>query len=752
MERDRWERVKELFAEAEALPAEERGAFVAAASGEDDELREELLSLLDAHRGVAVRALDADAAAYFSGPLEPGAEGSLVGERAGPFQLERHLASGGMGEVYLGQRVDDFEQTVAVKVIRPGFDTGSLLQRFLSERQTLAGLEHRNIAKLVDGGRLANGSPWLAMEYIDGHPLTRWTEERDLDTAGRVRLFLQVCAGVDYAHRRLVVHRDLKPANVLVTADGTPKLLDFGIAKILDPEASAAGPELTVAPLLAMTPEYASPEQVRGETVTTASDVYSLGVMLYRLITGVQPYEFPTRAIRDIERTVCDDEPAPPSRVGELGRWAADLDAIVLMALRKEPERRYPSVGAFADDLSRCLDGLPVLARPASWRYRTGKFARRHRAGVAAAALVSAAAVAGLAGILWQAGIARGEAETSGRVAEAMISLFQEGDPWESDPGDTPVRVFLERNGAQALAGLEDDPRVQAELSAVLGEVYTRLEINDGARQLLEQALGRGVKPETEAEVLHWLGIVSRRQGDLAGAERLHRQELALSQRVRGRESREVVHALNALGTVFAKSPEGRWEEAESVWSEAMEIRERLFGPASAEVAESVGNLAFLRFSRGVAGREAGEEGAAQAHFDQAVQLFERAIAAYAAAYPAGHPDLATALNNLGMVKLRLDAADEARPLIQAALEMRLELLGEDHPHVAISWNNLGLILYQEGDFAGAAKAFGQALAIAEPRLGGSAAEVSQYRDNLAAAVADSQEEAGSTPEAAAGG
>ncbi len=729
----RWELLKDLFAAAEALPAGERAAFVDTRCGDDAELRAELLSLLGEVDAPVAGALDEDAAAFFSGPLAPEAGGGLVGATAGPFRLTQHLASGGMGEVYLGERAGDFHQRVAVKVIRPGFDTGSLLRRFLGERQALAGLEHPNIARLVDGGRLETGSPWLALEYIEGQPLTRWAEQQDLGVEARLRLFLEVCAGVDYAHRRLVVHRDLKPANILVTADGTPKLLDFGIAKILDPELLPEGEQLTVAPLQAMTPEFASPEQVRGEAVTTASDVYSLGVILYRLLTGEQPYDFPTRAMRDIEAVVCDATPPPPSRRAELGRWGGDLDAIVGMAMRKEPERRYSGVAALAEDLQRCLDGLPVRARPDSLGYRAAKFVRRNRAWVAAGALAAGAAVAGLVGVLWQAEIARQEGVTSTRVGQALVGLFREGDPWASEPGDTPVRVFLERNGAQVLAGLEDDPRVQGELFAVLGEVFTRLEIQEEAERLLEEAAGRPLDDEARGEVLHWQGILLRRRGELGAAEATHREELALGLERAGEDSLAVVHALNALGNVLVMAGGERWAEAEEVWTRARSIRERLYGAASAEVAESVGNLAFLDYRRGLAAQAEGDEEVAEAAFARALASFEASIAAYRAAHPGGHPDLATALNNLGMVLLQR-GEDGARERIQEALELRLALLGEDHPHVAVSWNNLGQADWVAGDVAGAAEHFARALAVAEPRLAADDAQLVQYRENLAAA------------------
>ncbi|HET9038998.1 MAG TPA: serine/threonine-protein kinase, partial [Gemmatimonadales bacterium] len=386
----RWQRMNELFHDALAVPAERRGSFVAQSCGDDPAMADEIAQLLAAHsRDEGI--MEGPAVVTAPGWLEAETP-AVVGRRFGPYRVVRELARGGMGAVYLAQRDDGaFEQRVALKLIKRGMDSDQVVARFRAERQILASLEHPNIARLLDGGASDDGQPYLVMEYIDGQRIDEFARERRLPVAERLRLWLQVCGAVSYAHQQLVVHRDIKPANVLVTADGTPKLLDFGIARLLHPDAEAVS---TMTALRMLTPEYASPEQIEGRHATTVSDVYSLGVVLYELLTDQSPYRPRSRSPRDLAEAICTTEPVRPSAAvseadASLGRrLRGDLDTILLTALRKEPDRRYPSVEQLAGDVRRHLEGLPVRARPDTFGYRAGKFVRRNRAGVAAAVLV----------------------------------------------------------------------------------------------------------------------------------------------------------------------------------------------------------------------------------------------------------------------------------------------------------------------------------------------------------------------------
>ncbi|MFL5492751.1 MAG: protein kinase domain-containing protein [Gemmatimonadales bacterium] len=419
----RWERLNEIFHAAAALPRGERTTFLESACAEDAVLRAEVQQLIAAHERAA-GFIEAPALAGAGAWLEEDIRAPVAGWRLGPYRVEREIGRGGMGTVYLAHRADgQYEQQVAIKLIKRGMDTDLVLERFRAERQILASLDHPNIARLMDGGTTDDARPYFVMEYIEGKPIDEYADAHRLTVPERLRLFLQVCGAVAYAHTRLIVHRDIKPVNILITAEGVPKLLDFGIAKVLHPGMDEATASVTGFRLL--TPEYASPEQVEGRPATTASDIYSLGVVLYELLTGRSPYRLRSRALADVAEAVQTTEPERPSlavtrpeaaatavprRAGlnpdraaasslgttaKLGRLLRrDLDEIVLTALRKEPARRYGSVELFAEDIRRHLDGLPVRARPDGVLYRTGKFLRRNRSSVFAAALAACVAVA----------------------------------------------------------------------------------------------------------------------------------------------------------------------------------------------------------------------------------------------------------------------------------------------------------------------------------------------------------------------
>ncbi len=419
---NRWQQLDELFQATLELPQEKRCSFLDDVCADDTDLRREVESLL---------AADSDNDSFMKQPVDAGAAAveeeraaSLVGQRIGPYKLFRELGQGVMSALYLAERVDgEYCQQVTVKVIRPGLDAEGIIRQFRNERQILASLDHPNIARLFDGGTAENGLPYLVMEPIEGEPIDEYCDRHELGIDERLKLFSQVCSAVHAAHQNLVVHLDIRSGNILVTADGIPKLLDFGFAKLLNPELSVQTSHATgVDRLCLMTPGLcASPEQVRGGPITTATDVYSLGVLLYELLTGRRPYRFEDSRPAEIERMVCETEPVKPSTVvrraletsdGESltteqvsyrrscrpealkRRLKGDLDSIVLMAMRKDPRRRYASALELAEDLRRHRRGLPVIARPATLAYRAGKFVRRHKWGVAFAVLLTTFAVA----------------------------------------------------------------------------------------------------------------------------------------------------------------------------------------------------------------------------------------------------------------------------------------------------------------------------------------------------------------------
>ncbi|HTR22980.1 MAG TPA: protein kinase [Terriglobales bacterium] len=500
MNPERWQHVKQIFDEALAIEPSQRTSFLDRSCDGDPQLRQEVDSLLDSHNRAGTNFLNAPAADLETVALP--SSPSQRGRRIGVYEIVEQIGYGGMGEVFSAVRADgQYKKEVAVKLVRGGYDTASVLERFRNERQILASLDHPNIARLLDGGT-ADGIPYLVMELIEGQPIDRYCDEHELSVSDRLRLFRQVCLAVHYAHQHLVIHRDLKPSNVLVTEAGEPKLLDFGIAKIVTPINEA---ETTMT--RAMTPEFASPEQIRGEPITTASDVYSLGVVLYRLLTGRSPYSADTRTPHKLAQAVCDTEPGRPSTVvvkralgaGEpqidlarIGRsregspaklqrrLAGDLDDITMMALRKEPARRYASAEQFAEDIRRHLEGMPVIAARGSWNYRAEKFVKRHKLGISAAALITLAIAGGLAATIREARIAQANAHRAERrfndVRHLANSLtFDVDKSIAALPNSTPARKLLVDNALQYLDALSQEAKGDISLQREVADAYVKL-------------------------------------------------------------------------------------------------------------------------------------------------------------------------------------------------------------------------------------------------------------------------------------
>jgi serine/threonine protein kinase len=473
---ERWQRIKQVLDQAIPLSADDRRRLLDRLKDTDPTISDEVTSLLSAHDSADSFIENPAIAETAARDVLQAAEANIwSGRRIGPYIVDRELGHGGMGVVYLASRADEFRHSVAIKVVRGHVAGAGMHQRFRQERQILADLDHPNIARLIDGGTLDDGSPYVVMEYVEGVPINQYCEERALSLNARIALFRQVCAAVHYAHQHLVVHRDLKPRNILVTHDGVPKLLDFGIAKLIH----ADDEDQTVTRI--MTLESASPEQVRGEPVTTATDVYALGVMLYGLVTGKSPYDVPSHTPHELTRAILDDEPGRPSAIASAPlrsavparRWR-ELDAIILKALRKEPARRYSGVDQLDADLFRFLDGLPVEAVPDSAGYRLRKFVSRNTTAVAGVAAVSAVLVAGIIATSWQARIAQAERARAERrfgdlrkLAGAVI--FDMHDAIARLPGSTEARKLLVTSALEYLDGLAreggGDPTLQRELA-----------------------------------------------------------------------------------------------------------------------------------------------------------------------------------------------------------------------------------------------------------------------------------------------
>ncbi len=502
---ERWSIVKDKLYGALELEGARRAAYLEEIAEQDPELRSELDSLIVSHEQAREDFLNQPVAHL--GTLLPGVQDDMIGRRLGPYEVTCQVGAGGMGEVYRAFRADDeYRKEVAIKLVRAGQASGLILDRFKNERQILASLEHPNICRLLDGGTTRDGLPYLVMELIDGKPIDNYCTQKGLGLRDRLQLFLQVCSAVQFAHQHLIIHRDIKPGNILVTQQGEPKLLDFGIAKILAPNGENMGSAATLFQVL--TPGYASPEQIRGELITTASDVYSLGVVLYELVTGKCPYRISGTASHEISRAVCEDEPLRPSTVvrqklgpheerGDTSKLATgdivakrlrgDIDNIVLMALRKEPHRRYGSVEQFAGDIRRHLQNLPVSAQQDTLRYRVSKFVLRHKTGVLAGAVATIALMIGLAVIVHEARVARQQAQQAQEQrirAERRFNdvrklanslMFELHDSIKDLPGSTPARKLLVSRALEYLDSLSAEVKNDASLQQEVAAAYEKI-------------------------------------------------------------------------------------------------------------------------------------------------------------------------------------------------------------------------------------------------------------------------------------
>ncbi len=714
MNTQRWQRVEELFRTVMDCPAAERESYLTRVCGDDDELRREVLELLalDTSEDFLQQPI-ADVAKTLAAPPSE----DLIGERIGPYRLTRLIGHGGMGAVYDAVRDDDqFQQQVALKLIKRGMDSEFVRRRFLRERQILASLDHPHIARLFDGGSTADGQPYFVMEFVSGETITEYCRRRNLSLDEKLKLFRDVCSAVQHAHQKLVIHRDLKPSNILVTADGTPKLLDFGIAKLLTPDPGEADTR-TETEIRLMTPEYASPEQVRGCAITTASDVYSLGVVLYELLAERRPYQFETYVPHEIERAVCDTLAPRPSDAARLHTDAptklakqltGDLDNIVMMALRKEADRRYQSVEQFSEDLRRYLSGLPITARPDTFVYRAGKFVRRHRVAVIAGALVLLSLLSGIFATTYAARQARAErdranqeAATAQSVTQSLVSVFEFADPGNTKGNAITAKELLDQGVEKVSRELKEQPLVQAKLLDTIGGLYLTVGDYERAQSVLENALtlrrqSLNAQHPDVAESLNHLAAVAYEKGDFAGSETMYREALDLRRKLLGTTHLSVADSMTGLGRALVAL--GKFTEAEPLIRYALALRRNQLGPDHKDVAESLHRL----------GRLLGEQG----KFGEAADTYRQAFAINRKLYGSEHPGTAASLNNLAVMLQQLGDYAGAESLSREVLALRRKLHGDEHPNVASSLTNLASVLQDEHNYKEAEQCYRQSLDI----------------------------------------
>ena len=742
------------------LDAAERAAFLDSACGGDESLRREVEAFVASRRPSWEAAEAEDRVPEITATAQPGPgrepddRQDAEGRRCiGPYRLLRPIGHGGMGTVYLAARDDDeYRRRVAVKLIQPGLHSAAVARRFRTERQILANLDHPHIAGLFEGGTTPDGRPYFVMEYIDGTPIDRYCDERRLDLGARLELVREVCAAVQYAHQSLVVHRDIKPSNILVTPAGVPKLLDFGIAKLLKPQDSPHAVEATRTGLRPMTPSYASPEQIRGRAITTASDVYSLGVLLYQLLTGRLPFRLAGLSPRQIERVLTESEPPKPSTAvtgsgepdggvtPESVSWhratqpqklrrqlSGDLDNIVQMALRREPERRYGSAGQLSEDLRRYLQGLPVAARDDTLAYRIGKFLRRNRLAVALAALVLVLVLGFAVAMAWQAeqtsrqrDQAERERDRTDEVLSFLVDLFEVADPGETRGNSITAREILDA-GAEQIRGLRDQPEVRAALSDAVGRVYRNLGLYDQAEPLLQGALAtRESLDAGSAEVadsLNELATLHQLRGDYERAEPLFQRALRLAEQRLGPEHPQVGVALENLALLYHEKT-GDLERAEPLYRRALSIQEQALGPEHPEVASILANLGNVYFARGDYRRSA-------ALHRRALEILEKRLGA-------DYPDLAFDLYALAVIEYYNGDYERAETLTRRALAVWEKALGPEHPNLALAFDHFGNIASARGDYERAEEDFRRALSLREQALGPDHPRIAQSLNGLA--------------------
>jgi serine/threonine protein kinase/tetratricopeptide (TPR) repeat protein len=751
--RARWQQIQSLFEQLVDTRESERAAHLARACGDDTELRSSVESLLKSDERQEDLLQNAIGEAAES--LLEDHQDRLIGKRIGPYRVVSILGHGGMSIVYRGERDDSqYQQVVAIKVLQHSTVHPRLRSRLHSERHILATLDHPSIARLIDSGDLEDGTPYLVMEYVDGESIDVYCDSRTLFVRERLELFIQVCAAVQYAHRNLVVHRDIKPSNIFVTNDAVPKLLDFGIAKLLAPESLSHTLPVTRLQERMLTPENAAPEQVLGRPITTATDIYALGVLLYHLLTGRSPYRLLSYSQLQLERAICMDDPLRPSQMvvaklsGEKDadrsrisdrrglspqrlrtRLSGDLDSIVAMAMRKEPDRRYPSVEALADDINRHLLGQPVRARQGDWRYNSAKFMRRHllMVGGVAAVFLGLALFAGV--MLWQnrrIEMARGataqERDRAQQVSAFLVDVFSQADPFNAQGKESTAKDLLDRGAEKISGNLTLQPEVRAQLLESIGLAYRRQGLSERAIPLFEQAVAirRQERPLDNGHIAVALANLAHAltdAGHLISAQAYLEQAVTLSQSSGESRAIETADILVQFGnfTLEAKSDPKR---AAELYGKALNIYRSSPTNQNLQIASTLNGLTLASVWN--------DDFLLAEHYQrEALEIFQATVSR-------NYPDNAIALATLGYILTQRDKYAEAEQVLNEALQIERNVFGADNQRIAAIEGNLGILYDREGDVPRAVAATQIALKIISDRLGANHYMVGYYLDALA--------------------
>ena len=731
----RWKQVDALIVEAMRTPDGDRRAFLERIDGEAPELSAEVRELLEL-RSAAANFLEDPAADLSVGApsFEDQTVCPVVGKMVGPYRVERKIGEGGMGAVYLAERADDeYQHQVAVKLLRPDVTGVDLVRRFRAERQILAVLDHPNISRLLDGGTTGDNRPFLVMEFVEGVPIDQFCDERTLSVDDRLELFLKVCDAVSFAHQNLVVHRDLKPSNILVTDSGDPKLLDFGIAKLLEPSVfRRVDEEVTATGHRPMSPSFASPEHIRGMPITTSSDVYSLGALLYLLLTGSVPRRFADFTIPAVENEF-SREPVPPSVAVSKSdtsgpfrrRWRleGDIDAVVLKALREEPDHRYPTVGEFSDDLRRYQRGLPVNAHQGGVAYRTSRFLRRHRIAVCMGAVIAALVIAAAGALGIQAKRITSERDRAERVAEFTASILGEASP-VSGSGDDSIRAVLESSATRIDLEFSDQPETQADLLLAVGEIYNELGMFRQARPLLSRSVDLretygGELNRKLPQSLAALGHALEEIGEIEEGRELLERALINGRREYGEDSEFVMRALNRLGKSYWRQSE--FQEAVDRFRYARAIGETRYGAQDPRVAIGVGQLAHVLCEMG--------------EFEESEQLHLQSVAVLEHSGDGYRVPLADRLASLGVLYWKTGRYDLAVGEIERALEIREMLFDPNDPVIGNTLGDLANVQADRGELRVAEALLRRGLDVIVRGSGANGPNALANRNNLASVL-----------------
>ena len=741
METKQWKKLKKIFSEALLLKDDERKEYIIRAADGDKTIIKEAEELLEAYEKVSL--LDQPFEEIKKSALGGFDSERKKGKHIGPYKIIDSVGHGGMGSVYLAERADgNFNQRVALKLLRTGLHSNEQVQRFLYERQILASLNHENIARLFDGGVTEEGQPWFVMEYVEGKPINEYCDEHKLSLNNRLELFLNVCKAVQYAHQKLIVHRDIKPTNILVKKNGTIKLLDFGIAKALNSDDYIQNDiPLTQTGLFPFTPAYASPEQIRGETVSTVSDVYQLGVVLYELLTGYRPYDVSGKTPSEIEQVICKDHPTRPSSIiskmeyyasendkdilgriklhrltsgKQIRKLRGDFDTIILMALRKEPDRRYSSAEQFAKDIKNYLADRPVSAYSDSWGYRSKKFISRHKAGVSVAAAVLLILILYTSTVTWHSQQTREalyyateEAAKSEQLISFMMGMFEANDPAEAMGDTVTARVLLER-GIEQAETLDNQPEIQAQMFSVVGKVYYQLGEYERAYPLLRQSMDikndMGQPDEIEqADSYYVLGAAMHHKGNYRESDYYFEKALDIFNSFSDHESVEYANSL--FRTANIRGVRRDYKTALSMHKQSLHMRLNILGKLHPDVGNSYKSVGNILHQKGDPAK--------------AIKYFRKAADIYGIVYPEKHPAIADLKVSQARALQELEKFDKAEKNLISALAIQTEIYGEHHTNTGMSKMALGNFYRNTGDFAKAESIYLELISVIENELGG---------------------------------